>query len=313
MLPIHYFAGFCKERNGLAVTSVPEFHQWRNLTTDYQALILRGSYCCPSQVWAKSDSIFHDRQNYARGEQVVWIKSRLFSLLFPKNLAPRTEIVPVPGPGHHLIHDVSKSRILDTHRMWTHGKIAFSISLWWLNSFCSDSSLWILILALSRAGQARSGQDAKLAVAITAPRVPPPSPNLTSAPCSYISVLPLQNEHFPETAPLFHCWDYFFSCLFFLQKIYLTYFSSHLPSSFFYLLSSLPVCLQREVSRPISRWIQYWKIGKFNIKKLFEAAEWYVLPPEMEESKEALGNAAWANQACGEPEGPLRWISAQAS
>lgn len=173
MLPIHYFAGFCKERNGLAVTSVPEFHQWRNLTTDYQALILRGSYCCPSQVWAKSDSIFHDRQNYARGEQVVWIKSRLFSLLFPKNLAPRTEIVPVPGPGHHLIHDVSKSRILDTHRMWTHGKIAFSISLWWLNSFCSDSSLWILILALSRAGQARSGQDAKLAVAITAPRVPP--------------------------------------------------------------------------------------------------------------------------------------------
>jgi len=67
---------------------------------------------------------------------------------------------------------------------------------------------------------------------------------------------------------------------------------SHLPSSSFHLLSSLPVCLQREVSRPISRWIQYWKIGKFNIKKLFEAAEWCVLPPEMEESKEALGNAA---------------------
>lgn len=37
----------------------------------------------------------------------MWIKSCLFSLLFPKNLAPRTEIVPVPGPGHHLIHDVS--------------------------------------------------------------------------------------------------------------------------------------------------------------------------------------------------------------
>lgn len=85
---------------------------------------------------------------------------------------------------------------------------------------------------------------------------------------------------------------FLFILLLTLQKIYLNSFPSHLPSSSFHLLSSLPVCLQREVSRPISRWIQYWKIGKFNIKKLFEAAEWCVLPPEMEESKEALGNAA---------------------
>lgn len=79
------------------------------------------------------------------------------------------------------------------------------------------------------------------------------------------------------------------------------------------LLSPLPDCLKREVSRLISRWIQHWEIGEFNIKKLFEAVEWSALPPELEESNEALGNAAPANRACGEPEGLLGVGFVQAS
>lgn len=55
--------------------------------------------------------------------------------------------------------------------------------------------------------------------------------------------------------------------------------------------------------RLISRWIQHWEIGEFNIKKLFEAAEWSAFSPEP--SNKALGNETPANQACGEPEGLL--------